>query len=73
MPHIKVLKDPGFLYDLNYLFYLKFNTQLCIENLVDDTKKKHTQSMRKKYYSTLAIYRTIFTFSITPSATAVAL
>ena len=40
MPIIKVLKDPGFLYDLNYLFYAKFNTQLCIESLTDETKKE---------------------------------
>ena len=40
MPNIKVLKDPGFLYDLNYLFYAKFNTQLCIDSLADETKKE---------------------------------
>ena len=40
MPTIKVLKDPGFLYDLNYLFYAKFNTQLCIDSLADDSKKE---------------------------------
>ena len=40
MPNIKVLKDPGFLYDLNYLFYAKFNTQLCIDSLADNTKKE---------------------------------
>lgn len=39
MPNIKVLKDPGFLYDLNYLFYAKFNTQLCVDVLQDETKK----------------------------------
>ena len=40
MPNIKVLKDPGFLYDLNYLFYAKFNTQLCVDSLADETKKE---------------------------------
>lgn len=40
MPNIKVLKEPGFLYDLNYLFYAKFNTKLCVELLEDDTKKE---------------------------------
>lgn len=40
MPRTKVLKDPGFLYDLNYLFYAKFNTQLCIDRLADETKKE---------------------------------
>lgn len=40
MPNIKVLKDPGFLYDLNYLFYAKFNTQLCVDSLADEAKKE---------------------------------
>ena len=40
MPNIKVLKDPGFLYDLNYLFYAKFNTQLCVDELADETQKE---------------------------------
>lgn len=40
MPNIKVIKDPGFLYDLNYLFYAKFNTQLCVDSLADETKKE---------------------------------
>ena len=40
MANIKVLKDPGFLYDLNYLFYAKFNTQLCVDSLADETKKE---------------------------------
>lgn len=40
MPNLKVLKDPGFLYDLNYLFYLKFNIQYCIDNLDNDAKKE---------------------------------
>lgn len=43
MPDIKVIRDPGFLYDLNYLFYAKFNTKLCVENLVDATKKEAYQ------------------------------
>ena len=40
MPHIKLIKNPGFLYDLNFLFYAKFNTQLCIDTLVDESKKE---------------------------------
>ena len=53
MPNIKVLKDPGFLYDLNYLFYAKFNTQLCVDSLADETKKeaykKYLEEMLDKY------------------------
>ena len=40
MATIKVLKEPGFLYDLNYLFYANFNTQLCIDTLTDEFKKE---------------------------------
>ena len=39
MPSIKVLRDPGFICDLNYLFFAKFNTQLCVDRLEDETKK----------------------------------
>jgi len=53
MPNIKVLKDPGFLYDLNYLFYAKFNTQLCVDNLADETKrddyKKYLKEMLQHF------------------------
>ena len=40
VPNIKVLRDPGFLYDLNYLFYTKFNRQICIDNISDERKKE---------------------------------
>ena len=40
MPNVKFLKEPGFLYDLNYLFYLNFNTQECIDSLATDEKKE---------------------------------
>ena len=39
MANIKVLKEPGFLYDLNYLFYSKFNTQVCIDAVADEFKR----------------------------------
>lgn len=48
MPNIKVLKDPGFLYDLNYLFYAKFNTQLCVDSLADETKKEAYKKFLKE-------------------------
>ena len=48
MPNIKVLKDPGFLYDLNYLFYAKFNTQLCVDSLADETKKESYKKYLKE-------------------------
>ena len=40
MPNIKVLKDPGFLSDLNYLFFAKFNTQLCVDSFDGESKKE---------------------------------
>lgn len=33
MTQIKLLRDPGFIYDLIFVFYLKFNTKLCIKKL----------------------------------------
>ena len=33
MPPIKLLKEPGYIYDLIFIFYLKFNTRLCIDTL----------------------------------------
>lgn len=33
MTQIKLLKEPGFIYDLIFVFYLKFNTKLCIKKL----------------------------------------
>ncbi|MBE6608167.1 MAG: helix-turn-helix transcriptional regulator [Ruminococcaceae bacterium] len=48
MPTIKLLKDPGFLYDLNFLFFLKFNTQLCVDNLEDNSKKESYEKYLKE-------------------------
>ena len=39
-PNIKVLKNPGFLYDLNYLFYAHFNPQACVDEVADETKRE---------------------------------
>ena len=51
MATVKVLKDPGFLYDLNYIFYSRFNPLLCIEELEDPFKRddyaKHLQETAK--------------------------
>jgi len=46
MPNIKVLKNPGYLYDLNYLFYLKFNKELCIESV-----EKSRRDEAKAYFT----------------------
>ena len=48
MPNIKVLKDPGFLFDLNYLFYAKFNTQICVDEPADKTKKEAYEKYLKE-------------------------
>ncbi len=39
MPSVKLLKEPGFLYDLHYLFYANFNSQICVDGIVDPTKR----------------------------------
>ena len=57
MPNIKVLKDPGFLYDLIYLFYAKFNTQLCVDSLADEAKKEAYKKYLKetlKYFGDIS-------------------
>ena len=33
MPNIKLLKDPGFIYDLSFIFCLKFNLKSCLKRL----------------------------------------
>ena len=40
---IRLLREPGFIYDLNFIFYLKFNTNLYIEKYIpdDDNKEKN--------------------------------
>lgn len=37
---IQLLKEPGYIYDLNFIFCLKFNTQLYIDTLPNDDKKE---------------------------------
>ena len=37
---IQLLKEPGYIYDLNFIFCLKFNTQLYIDTLPNDNKKE---------------------------------
>ena len=48
MPNIKVLKEPGFLYDLHFLFYANFNPQICIENLEDESKRESYKKYLKE-------------------------
>ena len=35
MASVRFLKDPGFLYDLFFLFVLKFNKETCLKNCVN--------------------------------------
>lgn len=44
MPQIKLLKQPGYVYDLMFVFYLKYNTEYCMENFVSSQKKAEQQS-----------------------------
>jgi len=37
---IQLLKEPGYIYDLNFIFCLKFNIQLYIDTLPNDSKKE---------------------------------
>ena len=40
MNKIKLLKEPGYIYDLFFIFYLKFNMQVFIEKLPNDNEKE---------------------------------
>ncbi len=40
MPDIKILKDPGFLYDLHYIFYATFNPKQCEDELAEGIRKE---------------------------------
>lgn len=40
MNRIQLLKEPGYIYDLNFIFCLKFNTQLYIDPLPNDNMKE---------------------------------
>ena len=48
MPKIQVLKDPGYIYDLNYLFYLHFNKQLCMGQEENVCKKEANEKYIKE-------------------------
>ena len=47
MSKIQVLQDPGFLYDLNFIFYLKFNMEAFIEDITDKSKKEENTAYFK--------------------------
>ena len=40
MNKVELLKEPGFIYDLNFIFCLKFNLQLYIDGLPNDDRKQ---------------------------------
>ena len=44
MPQIKLIKEPGYIYDLIYIFYLKFNFKLCAEAI--DVYNKQLDTVR---------------------------
>ena len=41
---MKLLREPGFLYDLIFLFYLKFNTDLCLKWLENNKQQAEAQA-----------------------------
>ena len=46
MPNIKLIKEPGYIFDLLFIFFLKYNTEYCMEMFVN--KKKETED--KEFY-----------------------
>ena len=51
MNKIQLLKEPGYIYDLNFIFCLKFNTQLYIDALPNDNKKEENVKFFKEILS----------------------
>lgn len=50
MNKIQLLKEPGYIYDLLFVFFLKYNTEYCMENFVD---KKNEQKDKDFYQQIL--------------------
>ncbi|MBE6952624.1 MAG: winged helix-turn-helix transcriptional regulator [Ruminococcaceae bacterium] len=50
MANVRFLKDPGFLYDLFFLFVLRFNKETCLKNYVN----RNTSEEDLTYYKNLA-------------------
>lgn len=46
MPNIKLIKEPGYIFDLLFIFFLKYNTEYCMEMFVN--QKKETED--KEFY-----------------------
>ncbi len=42
MNKVQLLKEPGYIYDLNFIFCLKFNMNLYVDELPNDEKKEAT-------------------------------
>ncbi len=47
MMNVKILKNPGYLYDLQYLFYLHFNQDLCMKEKHADAE--HLQAIMQYF------------------------
>lgn len=46
MPNIKLLKEPGYIYDLSFIFFLRFNQELCREKMTVNTKTDSEDFLR---------------------------
>lgn len=40
MKNIKLIKDPGYIFDLLFLFFLKYNKESCMDGFIDPKKEK---------------------------------
>ena len=45
MNKIQLLKEPGYIYDLNYIFFLKFNKEIYLNNVSDEYKKEYMKNV----------------------------
>ena len=56
MPAIKLAKQPGYIYDLLFVFYLKYNKEYCLDNFVN---KKSDKDDKEFYEQILKMFSPI--------------
>lgn len=44
MQNLKIIKDPGYISDLLFVFFLKFNKEYCLEHFVNQKKEKEDKA-----------------------------
>lgn len=48
MKNIKLIKNPGYMFDLFFIFFLKYNTEYCMDTLLNNKKRQEDQTYYKE-------------------------